>query len=252
MDLGLKGKRVLVTGGSRGIGAAIVERFAAEGAHVAFCARKQAEVTEVSERLQAERYKVVGTPCDVSDMDAMARWVQASAETLGGIDIFVPNVSGGALSGEEGWQTAFNVDLMATVRGCDLVLPHLADSGSGAIVVIASIAGLEAFGSPSAYNTVKAALISYASQLGAAAAPHGVRVNTVSPGPIHVDDGFWGEVKRGNPEVYQATAARHPFGRLGTTAEVANCVAFLASPAASWVARANLVVDGGFLNRVQF
>ncbi|WP_417460941.1 SDR family NAD(P)-dependent oxidoreductase [Kordiimonas sp.] len=252
MDLGLKGKRVLVTGGSRGIGAAIVRRFVAEGASVAFCARNPNEVSEVSNTLQAEGHSVVGAACDVSDSNALTRWIQTSAEALGGIDIFIPNVSGGAQAGEEGWQAAFDVDLMATVRGCDLALPYLATSGSGAIVVIASIAGLEAFGGPSAYNTVKAGLISYASQLGAAAAPHGVRVNTVSPGPIHVDDGFWGTVQHTNQEAYDATVSKHPMGRLGSVDEVANCVAFLASPAASWVTRANLVVDGGFLARVQF
>ncbi len=252
MDLGLKGKRVLVTGGTRGIGAAIVRCFLDEGADVAFCARNAEEVDATSKELQSKGFKVLGSSCDVSDAAALAGWIQASAEALGGIDIFVPNVSGGAQQGEEGWKSAFEVDLMATVRGCDIALPYLAASDAGAVVVIASIAGLEAFGGPSAYNTIKAGLVSYASQLGAAAAPHGVRVNTVSPGPIHVDDGFWGVVQRTNKEAYDATASRHPMGRLGSVEEVANCVAFLASPAANWVTRANLVVDGGFLNRVQF
>ena len=252
MDLGLSGKRVLVTGGTRGIGAAIVERFAAEGARVAFCARDEAQVRGRVHALKAMGYEISGRCVNVADAQACRNWISESAEQLGGIDIFIPNVSGGALTGEEGWQRAFDVDLMATVRGCETALPHLAASGAGAIVIIASIAGLEDFGGPSAYNTVKAGLISYASQLGAIAAPHGVRVNTVSPGPIHVDDGFWGDVERAQPDVYKATAARHPLGRLGTPDEVANCVAFLASPAASWVTRANLVVDGGFTKRVQF
>ncbi|WP_417463863.1 SDR family NAD(P)-dependent oxidoreductase [Kordiimonas sp.] len=252
MDLGLKGKRVLVTGGTRGIGAAIVRCFLNEGADVAFCARNAEEVEATSKELQSRGFKALGSSCDVSGAAALAEWIQASVEALGGIDIFVPNVSGGAQQGEEGWKSAFEVDLMATVRGCDTALPYLAASDAGAIVVIASIAGLEAFGGPSAYNTIKAGLVSYASQLGAAAAPHGVRVNTVSPGPIHVDDGFWGAVQRTNKEAYDATASRHPMGRLGSVEEVANCVAFLASPVANWVTRANLVVDGGFLNRVQF
>ena len=252
MDLGLAGKRVLVTGGTRGIGAAVVDAFLAEGATVAFCARNAEQVEARAGDLKKQGHTVFGAAVDVADGAAYKGWVERSASDLGGIDIFVPNVSGGALSGEEGWQRAFDVDLMATVRGCDMALPHLAASGAGAIVVISSIAGLEDFGSPGAYNTVKAGLIAYASQLGAAAGPHGIRVNSVSPGPIHVADGFWGEVERSQPEVYKATAARHPTGRLGTPEEVARCVTFLASPAASWVTRTNLVVDGGFTKRVQF
>ena len=252
MDLGLAGKRVLVTGGTRGIGAAIVDCFLAEGAKVAFCARDAAQVESRLGELKSHGHTVVGAAVDVSDAEAYAGWLSDSVEALGGADIFIPNVSGGAQAGEEGWKSAFDVDLMATVRGCEAMLPHLAASGAGAIVVIASIAGLEDFGSPGGYNTIKAGLIAYASQLGAAAAPHGIRVNTVSPGPIHVDDGFWGGVKRAQPDVYKATQARHPLGRLGTAQEVATCVAFLASPAASWVTRTNVVIDGGFTKRVQF
>jgi 3-oxoacyl-[acyl-carrier protein] reductase len=252
MDLGLSGKRVLVTGGTRGIGAAIVNSFAAEGAIVAFCARDEAQVAAREKALRAAGHDVRGQVVDVADTDACRNWIERSAAVLGGIDIFIPNVSGGALAGEEGWRQAFEVDLMATVRGCETALPHLAASGAGAIVVIASIAGLEDFGSPGGYNTIKAGLVAYASQLGAAAAPHGVRVNAVSPGPIHVEDGFWGDVARAQPDAYKATAARHPLGRLGTPEEVANAVVFLASPVASWVTRSNLIVDGGFTKRVQF
>lgn len=252
MDLGLSGKRVLVTGGTRGIGAAIVDRFLGEGARVAFCARDGAQVEAREKALQSAGHDVRGQAVDVADAVAYKSWIEESAAALGGIDIFIPNVSGGALPGEEGWRQAFEIDLMATVRGCEAALPHLAASGAGAIVVIASIAGLEDFGSPGGYNTIKAGLVTYASQLGAAAAPHGIRVNTVSPGPIHVEDGFWGDVARAQPDAYKATAARHPLGRLGTPEEVANCVAFLASPAASWVTRSNLVIDGGFTRRVQF
>lgn len=252
MDLGLSGKRVLVTGGTRGIGAAIVDRFLLEGAEVAFCARNSEEVAARLGALHSDGHKVFAASVDVSDAQALASWMNDAVAALGGLDIFIPNVSGGALPGEDGWRRSFDVDLMATVRGCEHALPHLAASGSGAIVVISSIAGVEDFGAPGAYNTVKAGLIAYASQLGAAAAPHGIRVNTVSPGPIHVEDGFWGDVKRSQPEVYEATASRHPLRRLGTPDEVANAVAFLASPAASWITRTNVVIDGGFTKRVQF
>lgn len=252
MDLGLKDKRVIVTGGTRGIGAAIVDRFLAEGAKVAFCARNASEVSRREKELAAAGHAVIGGVTDVRNPAAYLAWLKEAVDALGGADVFVPNVSGGAGQGEEGWQTAFEVDLMATARGCETLLQTLATDGGGAIVVIASIAGLEAVGSPGPYNTVKAGLVAYASQLGELAASHGVRVNTVSPGPVHVDDGFWGGIKANQPEAYDQTAARHPLGRLGTPEEVANCVAFLASPAASWVTRTNLIVDGGFTRRIQF
>jgi len=251
MELGLKGKRVMVTGGTRGIGAAIVERFLAEGAIVAFCARRSDEVDARVKAYNEQGHTVFGSVCDVAEAVAYKSWIETAIADLGGLDVFVPNVSGGPGQGEDGWKKAFDIDLMATVRGCEAVLPQLAAS-QGNIVVIASVSGLEASGGPAPYNTAKAGLIAYSSQLGEIAGQHGIRVNTVSPGPIHVDDGFWGDVERSQPEFYQAICARHGAGRLGTTEEVANCVTFLASSAASWVTRANLVVDGGFCQRVQY
>lgn len=252
MDLGLKGKRAIVTGGTRGIGAAIVETLIAEGASVVTCARNQAEVDALQAKADQGGLALNASACDVADQAAYSGWLNKSVQALGGLDIFVPNVSGGVHPGDEGWKSAFEVDLMATVRGCEQLLPALAQNGNGSIVVIASISGLEAFGGPSGYGTMKAGLISYASQLADMAGAHGVRVNSVSPGPIHVDDGFWGKIKAEQPETYAAVSARHPSGRMGTTQEVANAVAFLASDAASWVAGVNLVVDGSMTKRVQF
>lgn len=251
MDLGLKDKRVLITGGTRGIGAAIVRTFLAEGAKVAFCARNEIQVSHTVEDWAQKGHVVHGSVCDVSDREAYLAWIESAATALGGVDIFIPNVSAGPGQGEEGWKAAFDVDLMATVRGCEAVLPHIA-AAKGAIVVISSISGLESAGGPAPYNTAKAGLVTYASQLGEIAGAHGVRVNCVSPGPIHVDDGFWGTVQQQQPQVYNDVAARHPMGRLGTPEEVGQCVAFLASPAASWITRCNLVVDGGFTKRIQF
>lgn len=252
MDLGLKGKRAIVSGGTRGIGAAIVDELVREGAQVAFCARRPDEVEARVSALKSDGHSVSGAAIDVRDPASYIQWLEAAVGHMGGVDIFVPNVSGGAGQGEEGWRAAFEVDILATVRGCESLMAQLAAGNDGAIVVIASIAGLESMGAPGPYNTAKAALIAYASQLGDLAAPHNVRVNTVSPGPIHVEDGFWGNVKTAQPEAYDATVARHPMGRLGTPEEVARCVAFLASPAASWVTRTNLIVDGGFTRRIQY
>ncbi len=251
MDLGLKGKRVLITGGTRGIGAAIVEVLLAEGAKVAFCSRNSEQVSVAEQNWRNSGYTVFGSVCDVADKDSYLKWIEAAVSSLGGADVFIPNVSAGPGQGEEGWEAAFKVDMMATVRGCEAILPQLAAT-SGSIVVISSISGLEGAGGPAPYNTMKAGLITYASQLGELAGSHGVRVNCVSPGPIHVDNGFWGEVQRQQPEFYDGVVSRQPFGRLGTPEEVAKAVVFLASPAASWITRSNLVVDGGFTNRVQF
>lgn len=252
MDLGLKSKKAIVTGGTRGIGAAIVDVLLEEGAVVSTCARNEGEVTALNERAAADGLSLHASVCDVADPAAQAEWMTSRIAAMGGLDVFIPNVSGGAQPGEEGWKSAFEVDMMATVRGSEQALPVIAQGGGGSIVIIASISGLEGFSGPSGYGAIKAGLISYASQLAEVAAAHNVRVNAVSPGPIHVDDGFWGKVKQDQPEMYDAVCARHPSGRMGTTMEVANAAVFLASPAASWIAGTNLIVDGSITRRVQF
>lgn len=251
MDLGLSGKKALVTGGTRGIGAAVVDTLLAEGAAVATCARNESEVSALNEKAQQSGQSLTASVCDVGDPAGYSDWLTNSGQALGGADVFVANVSGGAHAGEEGWKSAFEVDLMATVRGCEQMLPLLAQGG-GSIVIISSISGLEAFGGPGAYGTIKAGLIAYASQLADVAGAHGVRVNTVSPGPIHVDDGFWGKVQVEQPDMYKDVCARHPSGRMGTAQEVANAVVFLAGDAASWISGTNVIVDGSLTKRVQF
>lgn len=252
MDLKLAGKKALVTGGTRGIGRAIVQLLVAEGAKVATCARNAAEVSALQDMAAGNGQAITASVCDVGDKDAYEAWIGDNIALLGGADIFIANVSGGAVAGEEGWRRSFDVDLMATVRGCEAVLPTMAEHGGGAIVIISSISGIEAFGGPGAYGTIKAGLVSYSGQLAEAAAAHGVRVNCVSPGPIHVDDGFWGDMKTNQPEAYEAVCNRHASGRMGTTEEVANAAVFLASGAASWITGTNMIVDGGMTKRVQF
>lgn len=252
MDLGLKGKKAIVTGGTRGIGAAIVDVLLEEGAMVSTCARNADEVNALNARASSGDLPLHASVCDVADAAAQSEWMAGRMAAMGGLDVFIPNVSGGAHPGEEGWKSAFEVDLMASVRGSEQALPVIAQGGGGSIVIIASISGLEGFSGPSGYGAIKAGLISYASQLAEVAAAHNVRVNAVSPGPIHVDDGFWGKIKQEQAEMYDAVCARHPSGRMGTTREVANAAVFLASPAASWVAGTNLVVDGSVTRRVQF
>ena len=256
MDLGLKGKRAIVTGATRGIGRAIAEQLVKEGCAVAICARQAAAVAaavNALKKLGGAEAKVFGGVADVASRAAVEAWVAASALEFGGIDIVVANVSALAgAPGEDSWRAGMEIDVLGTVRTVESALPHLEQSNAAAIVAVSSTAALEAFGGPRAYNAVKAAVINYMSNLATQLAPKNIRANTVSPGTIYFDDGVWGTRKRDMPAIYAAALAQNPMGRMGTPAEVANAVVFVASPAASFMTGANLVVDGGFTRRVQY
>lgn len=253
MELGLRGKRALVTGGTRGIGRAIAERLAEEGADVAICARKAEEVAAAVESLKRHKVRASGTVVDVRDSAALKAWVEASGKALGGIDILVANASGLASSpAPEEFRKAFDVDLMHTVNAVDAARPMLEQAREGSVIAIASISGVEDYGFPEvAYGSLKAALLYYVKSLAGELAPLGIRVNAVSPGPIHFKGGFWHDVEINQPDFYKATVQRAPLGRLGKPEEVADVVAFLAGTRASFVTGANIVVDGGFTRRVQ-
>lgn len=252
MDLGLSGKRALVTGASRGIGRAIAERLLAEGARVAICARNADDLAAAVGELKAGG-DIWGSPCDVGDQAAYASWIAQASAALGGVDLFVANASALALGGEEAdWKASFEVDLMGAVRAANALAPQMAAAGGGAMVFISSVAAVETFIAPAAYNALKAALITYAAQLAQAFGPQSIRVNCVSPGAIEFAGGVWDNAKRDMPELYEATVNQQPAGRLGTAEEVADAVAFLLSDRASWITGENLVVDGGYTRRVAF
>ncbi|MBP6700331.1 MAG: SDR family oxidoreductase [Halioglobus sp.] len=252
MDLGLSGKKAIITGSTRGIGRAIANLLADEGVDLAICSRHQAEVDTAITELSAKGVKVIGSAVDVGDKAAYQAWINSSAEELGGVDIFIPNVSaGGGDMSDAGWQNNFNIDLMGTTRGIEAALPFLKKSSAASVVVISSTAGVETFMGPQPYNAIKGALVIHAKQLSQALAPAGVRVNCVSPGPVFIKGGAWDYIKANMTELYDSTLAQIPQGHMGSAEEVANAVVFLASPAASLITGVNLVADGGFTKRVQ-
>lgn len=253
MDLGLHGLKAIVSGGTRGIGRAIVETLAAEGAHVALCARHAAEVDETVTALRTQGVVASGRALDVRNAVALQEWVIASASALGGLDIVIPNVSALAIdSDEDSWHKEFEIDMMHTVRMITAALPYLAQSTHPAIVTIASVSGREIDFAAGPYGTFKAALIHYTQGLAYQLASKGIRANSVSPGNTYFPGGVWHQIEHGNPQLFKDALALNPTGRMGTPQEMANATVFLASPAASFVTGTNLVVDGALTRGVQF
>ncbi|MDF8335324.1 SDR family NAD(P)-dependent oxidoreductase [Novosphingobium cyanobacteriorum] len=252
MDLGLKGKKVILTGGSRGIGRAALEIFAEEGCDVAFFSRNPEQVAATVESLSRHGGKVVGDALDMMDHDAYRAWLVSAADQLGGCDIFVPGASASGQGATNDWDACFNADIKGTVIGIEVLEPYLEKSGAGSIIVMSSTAGLETFVVPQAFNTIKGALLTYAKQVGQALGPKGIRVNSVSPGPIGFPGGNWEAIKAAAPALYEATEAQFALGRWGGPEEVAKTIVFLASPASSYTTGTNVVIDGGYTKRVQF
>ena len=257
MDLGLRGKKAIVTGAGRGIGRAIAEVFADEGCDVGICDRDETTLAAAVQALAAKGIRATGRVLDVSDGAALKDWVAATGRELGGLDILVSNVSAmGGLAGDEGWRRYFEIDLMGTVRAVEAALPMLEKSGAGAFVQIASIAAIEVGhdvfpdGFLQAYGAMKAALINYVAEISRTLGPKGIRANAVSPGQIYFPGGVWHKREQeGNP-MYQKALAKIRVGRFGRPDDVARAVAFLASPAAGFISGANLVIDGAFTRRV--
>ncbi|SFN50282.1 NAD(P)-dependent dehydrogenase, short-chain alcohol dehydrogenase family [Pseudonocardia ammonioxydans] len=252
MDLLLDGRVVLVTGGSRGIGRAIVAGLAAEGARVAFCARGEDGVRACETELRGTGAEVTGTAVDVADGDAIAAWVAASAEHYGGIDAVVANVSALAIGpGEENWRSSFDVDLMHTVRMVDAALPHLQRSDAASITAVSSVSGREIDFADGSYGVMKAALVHYVSGLAFDLAPQGIRANAVSPGNVYFPGGVWENVEQNDPQLFAHAMGLNPTGRMGTPEETAYAVISLVSPRASRISGTNLVADGALSRGVQ-
>jgi 3-oxoacyl-[acyl-carrier protein] reductase len=252
MDLGLKGRKAIITGGSRGLGRAAAETLAAEGCDVAICSRGAEGVETAKKSLEAKGVKAFGQAVDVGDKDALEAFIAAAIKDLGGLDILISNPSGGNGVDEKAWKANFEVDLMGAVRTVNASVAALSESDSASVIFISSTAAVETFMGPTSYNAIKAGLITHANGLSQALASKGIRVNTVSPGPIMIEGGSWEMIKTHNEAMYDATVAQIPAGRLGTDQEVADAIAFLSSPRSAFTTGVNFIIDGGFTKRVNF
>lgn len=275
MDLGLKGKKVLISAATRGVGLVSARTFLEEGAVVSICGRRPGKGKDFDAGAQGKGHplaqkgvedaveylsqygEVYGAIVDCAKSDEVTRWVTEAAEKMGGIDIAVSNASalGGIPRAREGWDTSYNVDLYSAVAIFEAALPHFRASGGGAFVQMSTITAIEnhAFADGGfSYGAMKAAVINYVHQLSQEYMKEGIRCNCVCPGPTYIEDGSWGFLKDFMPDYYEANKKQHPAGRFGKPEEIANSVAFLASEKASWISGVNLTVDGGYTRGVKY
>jgi 3-oxoacyl-[acyl-carrier protein] reductase len=251
MDLGLRGRRALITGGSRGIGLAVAEALAAEGAAVGLVARDAGGLAAAAERLGPQGVPVATAVADVTDTPGLKRAVDDIATALGGLDHLVANAGGtvgrGNLTsaGDDDFTATFALNAGHAAELIRAGLPHLRAAGGGSVVIISSITGMRP-APRTAYAAAKAAEIQLAATAAQELAPAGIRVNAVSPGSIMFPGGGWDTFQRENPEDFAAfLASQFPSGRLGRPEEVADVVTFLLSKRSSWITGANIAVDGG-------
>jgi 3-oxoacyl-[acyl-carrier protein] reductase len=247
MNLELTGKIALVTGASRGIGRAIAEGLAAEGARLIIAARGAEALEETQRSLEATGAEVLAVPTDVGDDASVAALVDKARERFGQIDILISNASALAVSGDRAsWEASLNVDVMGAVRLVEAILPMMKTEGGGSILLVSSVSAIEAapmddFG----YTAAKAALNAYAKKLAVVEGSHGIRTNALLPGSTEFPGGGWEMMREHQPEIYDMVRQSVPSRRLGTPKEIADAAVWLVSPRAGWVNGAALVVDGG-------
>jgi NAD(P)-dependent dehydrogenase (short-subunit alcohol dehydrogenase family) len=252
MDLDLKGRKVIIGGATRGLSRKAVETFAAEGCDVGMFSRDGAGLQALASALGSHGGTYPTREFTLDDRAAYRTMLTGLADELGGCDIFVHSISSSGAQGAQDWEESFRIDVLGAVDAVEALDPYFEKSEAASIIMMSSTAAVETFIVPQAFNAMKAALITYASQLSQSLAPKGIRVNSVSPGPISYPGGNWEGIKAAMPELYDGIQAQIPLGRLGTPDDVAPALVFLASPAARYITGANLVIDGGFTKRVQF
>lgn len=253
MDLGLAGKRVVISGASRGIGRTTAETFLREGAQVAICAR-DAQGLESAAAEMTSLGPVYAEAIDVSDREAIVSFVENASRAMGGLDVVVVNASALAAKGADSWRTSFATDFMSLVTFIEVAAPHLAAAGGGSIVYLGTALMMEAgpLTTNTSYAALKAAGVQHAGAQARVLGPQGIRVNVVSPGPIYFDGGSWAAARVASPETYERALAAEALGRMGSREDVANAIVFLSSAAAGHITGVNLTVDGGFTKRFDF
>jgi 3-oxoacyl-[acyl-carrier protein] reductase len=250
MDLHLGSARAIVTGGSRGVGFAIAESLAREGAALGLVARGQQGLDDAAGRLAVHGRPVTTVAADVTDGGALEHAVDQIADRLGGLDRVVANV-GGTVGGNllestaDDFTKTFALNAGHAAALVKAAVPHLRTAGGGSVVLVSSITGMRP-APRTTYATAKAAVIHLAVTLAQELAPLSIRVNAVSPGSILFEGGGWAALQRVDPEAFEKFIHdQFPFGRLGHAEEVGDVVAFVLSDRASWVTGANIVIDGG-------
>ncbi len=250
MDLELQGTRAIITGGTRGIGRAIAFKLAQEGCSIAICARDGAQVAATVAALRASGVEAYGAALDVTQEAALERFIEQAISDMGGLDSLVVN-AGGAAGGNtlaeadaQAWRLSFDLNVIQAAVATRAAAPTLVAQGSGSIVFVASISARHPQPMPQ-YASAKAAEIYLASALARELGPHGVRVNSISPGAIMFPGGDWEERRAVDPEAFDRWRdASFPLGRLGTPDEVADVVSFVLSARASWISGTDILVSG--------
>ena len=245
MDLQLEGKVALITGASRGIGRAIAMALAAERCDIAMVARGEDALRAAAAEVAKAGGRAEPIAADITLAADVERMIVLAVTKLGRLDILDNNAGGSFADDDAGWQAAFSANIEAAVRATRAAVPHMRAQGGGAIVHIASIWGREA-GGGLPYNAMKAAMISHAKNSALALAKDNIRVNSVAPGSVRHPGGSWDRRAIEDPSgMAKFVAEKIAMGRFGTAEEIANVVAFLCSPKASWVTGACINVDGG-------
>ena len=247
MDLNLKDKKAIITGGSRGIGLHTARLLATEGAAVAICGRTQADVQAAVDEINDSGGSAYGYQGDLEEPASARQFAASASADLNGADILIHNASGFDMAGDEaGWMRSFQVDIMAGVRLVDELLEPLKQSEAASITFVGSMASKFHFGRPpSSYGAAKGAMRVYANDLAQQYGRHGIRANAISPGAVWFPGGSWDQRKIENPKFYAAVEKSIPLGRLGTADEIARIIAFVASPAGLWINATHVTADGG-------